>query len=136
MKVVVDSSAILAILFAESDRDEILKAICENECIMSVGNYLETSIVVDSTRDPYVIRKFDELMKDALIEIVPSDLRQVRLGREAYRDFGRGSGHLAKLNFGDMFAYALASTTKRKLLCKGTDFRRTNIAIFDYLPAE
>ena len=131
MKVVVDSSALLAILFAESDCDEFLIALSQNDCSMSAANLLETSIVIESTKDPVVIRKFDELVKTAEIEIVPVDLKQANLARIAYRDFGKGSGHQAGLNYGDVFAYALASSTRRKLLCKGEDFRFTDLPLLD-----
>ena len=131
MKLIVDSSAILSILFAEPDSDEILIAINNNECAISAGNYLETSIVVDSTKDPVVSRKFDALIKASGIEILPVDLKQIEVARGAYRDYGKGTGHRAKLNFGDVFAYALAATTRRKLLCKGDDFRHTDITILD-----
>lgn len=132
MKVVVDSSAILSILFAEPDSDEILIAINENECAISAGNYLETAIVVDSTKDPIAIRKFNALIKESGIEILSVDSKQVDVARAAYRDYGKGSRHRARLNYGDVFAYALATTTRRKLLCKGDDFRHTDIAIFDF----
>ena len=131
MKVVVDSSAILSILFAEPDSDDILVAISSNSCVISAGNYLETAIVVDSTKNPISIRKFDELIRESGIEIVPVDLKQVEIARMAYRDYGKGSGHPARLNFGDIFAYALASTTNRELLCKGDDLIKTDIAIFN-----
>lgn len=131
MKVVVDSSAILSILFAEPDSDEMLVAINNNNCAMSAANYLETAIVVDATKDPVAIRKFDALMKETGIEILSVDPKQVQVAREAYRDYGKGAEHRAKLNFGDVFAYALATTTRRKLLCKGDDFRHTDIAILD-----
>ena len=131
MKVVVDSSAILSILFAEPDSDDILVAISSNSCVISAGNYLETAIVVDSTKNPIVIRKFDAFIKGAGIEILPVDLKQVEVARTAYRDYGKGSGHPARLNFGDVFAYALASTTNRELLCKGDDLIKTDIAIFN-----
>ena len=131
MKVIVDSSAILSILFAEPDSDQILIAINNNECAISAGNYLETAIVVDSTKDPVVSRKFDALIKASGIEILSVDPQQVEVARAAYRDYGKGTGHRAKLNFGDVFAYALAATTRRKLLCKGDDFRHTDITILD-----
>ena len=131
MKVVIDSSAILSVLFAEPDRDEILKTISNNECLISAGNYLETAIVVDSSKDPIAIRKFDALIKEGKIEILSVDQKQVDVARSAYRDYGKGSGHRAKLNYGDVFAYALAATTRRKLLCKGDDFCHTDIAILD-----
>ena len=131
MKVVVDSSAILSILFAEPDSDEILIAINNNECAISAGNYLETAIVVDSIKDPIVTRKFDALIKASGLEIISVDQKQVEVARAAYRDYGKGTGHRAKLNFGDVFAYALAATTRRKLLCKGDDFHHTDITILD-----
>ena len=132
MKVVVDSSAILAILLAESDSDQILSAINSNSCAMSAGNYLETAIVVDSTKDPVAIRKFDALIKEAGIEILPIDSKQIDVARAAYRDYGKGTGHAARLNFGDIFAYALATTLRRKLMCKGGDFLETDIAVFEF----
>ena len=132
MKLVVDSSAILAILLAESDSDQILSAINSNSCAMSAGNYLESAIVVDSMKDPVAIRKFDALIKEAGIEILSVDATQVDVARAAYRDYGKGSGHPARLNFGDVFAYALASTTNRELMCKGDDFIKTDIAIFNH----
>jgi ribonuclease VapC len=131
MKVVVDSSAILSILFAEPDSDDILVAISSNSCVISAGNYLETAIVVDSTRNPIAIRKFDALIKEAEIEILPVDLKQIEVARAAYRDYGKGSGHPAQLNFGDVFAYALTTTSRRKLICKGDDFVKTDIATFN-----
>ncbi len=131
MKVVVDSSAILSILLAESGSDEILTAISSNDCSMSVGNYLESAIVVDSTKDPIAMRKFDAFIKASGIEIIPIDFKQVDIARVAYRDYGKGTGHPARLNFGDVFAYALASATNRELMCKGDDFVKTDIAIFN-----
>ncbi len=131
MKVIVDSSAILSILFAEPDSDEILIAINNNECAISAANYLETAIFIDSTKDPVATRKFDAFMKASGLEILPVDPKQVEVARAAYRDYGKGTRHQAKLNFGDVFAYALAATTRKKLLCKGDDFRHTDIAILD-----
>ena len=126
-----DSSAIFSIFFAEPDCDDILVAISSNDCSMSVGNFLESAIVVDSTKNPIIIRKFDALIKEAEIEILPVDLKQVEVARAAYRDYGKGSGHPARLNFGDVFAYALTTTSRRKLICKGDDFVKTDIAIFN-----
>jgi ribonuclease VapC len=131
VKVVIDSSAILSVLFAEPESDEILMTISNNECFISAGNYLETAIIVDSSKDPIAIRKFDALIKEGKIEILSVDQKQVDVARAAYRDYGKGSGHRAKLNYGDVFAYALAATTRRKLLCKGDDFCHTDIAILD-----
>jgi ribonuclease VapC len=64
----------------------------------------------------------------AQIAIEPVTERQARIAREAYRDFGKGSGHPARLNFGDCFAYALAKDKNEPLLFKGTDFAETDVA--------
>ena len=136
MKVVIDSSAIISILFNEVDGADFLHLVSKNECVISASNYLEAAIVVDSTNDPVLVRRFDDFMDESEIRIVEVDSKQVFEARRAYQDFGKGSGHPANLNYGDVFAYALASTTKRKLICKGNDFRKTDIAILDYLPTE
>ena len=83
--------------------------------------------MIDGSRDPIAIRRFDDLVKEARIVIEPVTEVQARIAREAYRDFGKGSGHPAKLNFGDCFAYALAKTTGEPLLFKGDDFIQTDI---------
>jgi ribonuclease VapC len=83
--------------------------------------------VIDGSRDPIASRRFDELFKEASISVESVTLDQARIAREAYRDFGKGSGHLAKLNFGDCFAYALAKATGEPLLFEGDDFTHTDI---------
>jgi len=94
---------------------------------MSTANYLEAAIIVDSKRDAIASRSFDSLLRDAGITIVAADEMQARIAREAYRDFGKGSGHPAKLNFGDCFAYALAKQTGEPLLFKANDFIHTDV---------
>jgi ribonuclease VapC len=96
---------------------------------MSAANYLEAAIVIDGSRDPIASRRFDDLLREAGIAIDPVTEEQAKVAREAYRDFGRGSGHAAKLNFGDCFAYALAKTSGEPLLFKGDDFIHTGIAV-------
>ena len=95
---------------------------------MSAANFVEAALVIDGSRDPIASRRFDELFKKANIGIEPVTLDQARIARAAYRDFGKGSGHPARLNFGDCFAYALAKTSSEPLLFKGEDFIRTDIA--------
>ena len=80
-----------------------------------------------ASRDAVASRCFDELVLEAQIVIEPVTEAQARIAREAYRDFGKGSGHQAKLNFGDCFAYALAKVTGEPLLFKGGDFEQTDI---------
>ena len=94
---------------------------------MSAVNWVEAAVVVDSARDPVASRRFDELINTSEIEVVPVTAAQAVLARQAYRDFGRGSGSPAQLNFGDCFAYALATEAREPLLSKGDDFGHTDI---------
>ncbi len=87
--------------------------------------------MIDASRDPIASRRFDELVKEAQISIEAVTEAQAQVAREAYRDFGKGSGHPARLNFGDCFAYALAKITGEPLLFKGDDFIHTDIASVD-----
>ena len=94
---------------------------------MSAANLLEASIVIDASRDPIASRGLDELVQLVAIRVEPVTEEHARIGREAYRDFGKGSGHPAQLNFGDCFAYALAKQTGEPLLFKGQDFGLTDV---------
>ena len=126
---IVDSSALVAILRDEPDAATYTTAI-ENaaECWISAATFLETAIVIDRGRDPIASRRLDDLTREAQIVIKPVTEQQAHIARQAYRDYGRGSGHPARLNFGDCFAYALARATGEPLLFKGDDFRHTDIA--------
>jgi ribonuclease VapC len=126
---IVDTSALIAIL-----RDEPEAAACAaaiegaSHRRMSAANFVEAAIVIDGSRDPVASRRFDDLVREAQLVIEAVTEAQARIAREAYRDFGRGSGHPARLNFGDCFAYALARTTGEPLLFKGSEFLHTGIA--------
>jgi ribonuclease VapC len=127
--VIVDTSALIAILRDEADAKTFAVAIAEaDRRRLSAANYVETAIVIDGSRNPIASRHFDDLLREAEIVIEPVTEEQARIAREAYRDFGRGSGHPAGLNFGDCFAYALAKALREPLLFKGDDFGRTGIA--------
>jgi ribonuclease VapC len=125
---IVDSSAILAILRDEPDAPDIAHAI-EVATVrrMSAANLLEAAIVADGSRDAILSRRFDELIDTSELRIEPVTENQARIARDAYRDFGKGSGHPAGLNFGDCFAYALAKDVGEPLLFKGNDFVHTDI---------
>lgn len=126
---IVDASAVIAILRDEPDAPKYAVAIeAASRCRISAANFLEAAIVIDGSRDPVASRRFDDLIREAGMAIEAVTEVQVRLAREAYRDFGRGSGHPARLNFGDCFAYALARTANEPLLFKGNDFLHTDIA--------
>ena len=125
---IIDSSALLAIMFAESDAAIYARAIrAARERWISAVNNVEAAVVIDARHDPVASRRFDDWMREAGITIEPLDENQARVAREAYRDYGRGSGHPARLNFGDCFAYALARYRAEALLFKGDDFIHTDI---------
>jgi ribonuclease VapC len=126
---IVDTSALIAILRDESDAKVFATAIADaDRRRLSAANYLETAIVIDGSRSPIASRRFDDLLREAEIVIEPVTEQQAQIARAAYRDFGRGSGHPAGLNFGDCFAYALAKAVREPLLFKGEDFVHTGIA--------
>jgi len=126
---IVDASALIAILRGEPDARVFATAL-ESASVrrISAASYLEAAIVMDGSRDPVISRRFDKLLSDAKIVVEPVTEEQARIARDAYRDFGRGSGHPARLNFGDCFAYALAKELREPLLFKGNDFAQTDIA--------
>jgi ribonuclease VapC len=126
---IVDTSALIAILRDEPEARAFAIAIADaDRRRVSAANYLEAAIVIDGSRDPIASRRFDDLLREGGIAIEPVTEEQAKVAREAYRDFGRGSGHAARLNFGDCFAYALAKTTGEPLLFKGDDFLHAGIA--------
>ncbi len=125
---IVDTSAVIAILRDEPDADRYVTALAAaTEPRMSAATYLEAAIVVDANRDPVLSGRFDDLVTQAALRIEPVTERQAQLARQAYRDFGKGSGHPAGLNYGDCFAYALARTTGDSLLFKGNGFSQTDV---------
>lgn len=126
---IVDSSAIVAMLLAESGFEEIVDKLLQTKSAPKMGspNSLETTIVVDGKRDPLLVGRFEEVIEKFNIEVVPFTPEHARIAREAYRDYGKGSGHPAKLNFGDCMAYALARSEREPLLFVGNDFTHTDI---------
>src|ERR1700729_2228179 len=128
---IVDTSVVIAVLKGESDGPRFLRAltVSTQPKRMSAANYLEAAIVVDANRNPLLSRRLDDLIVQTEIRAEPVTLEQAQVARAAYRDFGKGSGHPAQLNFGDCFAYALAKSTREPLLFKGDDFSHTDVAV-------
>ena len=123
---IVDTSAVLAVLFGEADAERYARAILTaSPCRMSIANLLEASIVVGG-RGHATDAELDSFVEEAEIELSPVTREQVEAARQAWRRFGKGN-HEAALNFGDCFAYALATVTGEPLLFKGDDFRHTDI---------
>ena len=126
---ILDTSAIIAILRNETDAPVFAKVVEEAaQRRISAVNYVEAAVVIDGSRDPIASRRFDDLLREAQVTVEPVTEAQARIARQAYRDFGKLSGHPAKLNFGDCFAYALAKTRNESLLFKGDDFSQTDVA--------
>lgn len=124
---IVDTSAVIAILRGEPDAPAMVRALQHGQtCRMSAANYFEAAVVTDGNRNPVLSRRFDDLLREVAIVIEPVTLQQAEIAREAYRDFGKGR-HKAGLNFGDCFAYALAKVMGEPLLFKGDDFCHTDI---------
>lgn len=88
---------------------------------------METAVVIDANRDPVLSARFDELLAVARVRVEPFTPGHAEIARQAYRDYGKGSGHAAGLNLGDCFAYALARTSGEPLLFKGDDFLHTDL---------
>ncbi len=94
---------------------------------VSAASYVEVGAITDRARDPVASRRVDDLLDVAAATIEPVTVEQSAIARAAYRDFGKGSGHPAGLDFGDCFSYALAKVTGEALLSKGDDFGQTDI---------
>jgi ribonuclease VapC len=125
---IVDSSAMVAIIKLESDWTELSRVMdSANWLSISAASYLETSIVIDGLHDPARSARLDALIEDLGMVVEPVTANQARIARQAYRDYGRGSGHPANLNFGDCFSYALAREKREPLLFKGNDFNHTDL---------
>lgn len=125
---VVDGSALLAILLNEPDAHPIRAAFDHDDVrLMSAATLLEVSMVIEARKGDSGGRELDVLISRSKIEVVPVDEDQVDEARRAWRRFGRGR-HAAGLNYGDLFSYALSRTTGEPLLYKGDDFARTDVA--------
>jgi len=125
---IIDASALIAILRDEPEARSCAEAIASTSSRrVSAVNYVEAAVVIDGSRNPVASRRFDDLFREAQLVVEPVTEAQARIAREAYRDFGKGTGHRAGLNFGDCFAYALAKATGEPILFKGDDFRHTDV---------
>ena len=124
---IVDTSAVMTILFGETGAERYDEAIAQApRCRMSVANFLEAAIVFESRSGAATGHELDAFLEEAAIELEPVTPDQAQAARRAWRRFGKGN-HPAGLNFGDCFAYALAEVTREPLLFKGQDFALTDI---------
>jgi ribonuclease VapC len=124
---VVDSSALLAIMFLEPEAQRFTQLIQASRApLLSAANFLEASILIESRRGIAKRDLFDTFVAESGIRLQPVTRAQAVIARDAYRRFGKGN-HPAGLNFGDCFAYALAKERNLPLLFKGEDFARTDL---------
>ncbi len=124
---VIDSSALIAILCDESERYEFNRKIEADSCrLISTASVLEISIVLENRYGKEAQRELDFFLLKAAIEIRPFDAEQLVIAYRAYQEYGKGR-HRASLNYGDCFSYALAKQTGEPLLFKGNDFSQTDI---------
>lgn len=126
---VIDTSALAAILFREPERQKFLEAIVSDvQRLVSAATMLETGMVVEGRQGEAAGREFDLFAVRAGLQVVPFDAEQLEIARSAWRKYGKGR-HRAGLNFGDCFSYALAKSTGERLLAKGTDFASTDVVM-------
>jgi ribonuclease VapC len=124
---VVDTSAVIAILLGEPGADRFKRALNEAPSLaMSAASVLETSLVIDSRLGPSAAQMLDNWLEGSPIEVVVVTRRQIETARAGFRRFGKGR-HPAGLNFGDCFSYALAKSSGDTLLFQGEDFSKTDI---------
>jgi len=125
---IIDTSAIIAILFDEDDAMSYAKAITEaDSCRISAATFVETAIVVEAQTRNNGGRQLDAFIRRAGIVIEPVTEEQAHIARQAFIDFGKGR-HTAGLNYGDCFSYALSKAAREPLLFKGKDFAKTDVS--------
>ena len=124
---VIDTSAVIAILFGEREAERFSTEIeIDPTRLMSAASVLEACLVVDREMGEQGNRELDILLLKAGIEIIAFNGEQLRVARHAFREYGKGR-HAAGLNFGDCFSYALSRTSGEPLLFKGDDFAKTDV---------
>jgi len=125
--VVIDTSALIAILFGENEAFSFIQALSEDSRkLISAFNHLEAAIVVEAKKGESGGRELDLILHRAQVEVIAMNYEQAEIARAAWRKFGKGN-HPAGLNIGDCCAYALAKYSEEPLLFKGNDFSRTDI---------
>ena len=127
--IVVDTSAIISIAFAEPERAAFVQAIEQTDkALISTVSVVEARMVVHGRRGQRAVVLVDDLLRLPMFEVVPPSVAEMDAAYAAFVAFGKGSGHPASLNFGDVFSYALAKVRALPLLFKGSDFSKTDIA--------
>jgi ribonuclease VapC len=127
--IVADTSALVAIVFAEPEREAFVQALERaDRVLLSTVSVVEARMVVHGRRGQRAVVLLDDLIRLPMFEVVPPGPAEMDAAYAAFVAFGKGSGHSAGLNFGDVFSYALAKVRNLPLLFKGDDFSQTDIA--------
>ena len=130
---VVDTSAIIAILFSEPEQQKFIEDIKNSEFrMLSSASFLEASIVILQRFGEEGFTYLDLFIVKSKIEIKPVDSSQIHIARQAYVEFGKNR-HPANLNFGDCLAYALSKLVGQPLLFKGNDFSKTDVPKYEVM---
>jgi ribonuclease VapC len=124
----VDTSVLVALIKNEPEGVLLAKEMEAAPVLhLSAASYFEAGIVIDGLHNPVASARLDEIVSHPKFAIEPVTVEQARIAREAYRNYGKGSGHKANLNFGDCFSYALARVKREPILFKGDDFQHTDL---------
>ena len=127
--IVVDTSAIVAIAFAEPERETFVQVLQRaDRVLISSVSVVEARMVVHGRRGQRAVVLVDDLLRLPMFDVVAPGPAEAEAAYAAFVAFGKGSGHAAGLNFGDVFSYALAKVRSLPLLYKGVDFSETDIA--------
>jgi ribonuclease VapC len=125
---IVDTSALIAILKNELEAEAFSLTIEAAKVVrISAASYFESRIVITRYKDPILMARLEEILENPGLQIEPVTATQAKIAWEAYRDYGKGSGHRAGLNFGDCFTYALAREKREPVLWKGENFGHTDL---------
>ena len=126
--IAIDTSAIATIVFGEPERPVYREASMQaGKALIGTASVLEVKMVVYGRRGPRAVILVDDLLRLPMFEIVPPGPAELEAAFNAFVVFGKGSGHPASLNYGDLFSYALAKVRNLPLLFKGSDFAETDI---------
>jgi ribonuclease VapC len=126
--VIVDASAVIAVVNGEDDAEEYAEILLTASSLnISAATLLEANMVMRRSENPVMHRLVDDLIESLGVAIVPFDGDQARMAIHAFDRYGKGSGHKAKLNFGDCMVFALAKSLDEPLLFKGSDFSKTDL---------
>jgi ribonuclease VapC len=125
---IIDTSALIAILKNEPEFQALSEAIEAAKVVrISAASYLESNIVIGRCKNPILTARLEEILENPGLQVEPVTAEQAKIAWEAYRNYGKGSGHPANLNFGDCFSYALARDKREPILYKGNNFVHTDL---------